>query len=171
MKKLFSLLTILLCIGCAPLNNNPISKVEDYLAKYQTLDESVIQKINDSIDSNYNQSQVDEYKKLMKEQYKSLTYEIKDDYIDGNKALVEVEIKVKDYYKAIEEANKKYSSYDENYLDTFDEYINYRLRKMKEVKDTVIYRVNISLTKNDENWSVDSPNFETLDKINGIHPH
>ena len=168
MKKIITLLTILsfICIGCTPLNNTPISKVEDLLNKYQVLDESVINELNYLIDNNYSDTQKEEYKKLIKEQYKELTYEIKDDYINGDNATVTVEIKVKDYYKAIDNIDKTY-----NYTSNNDEYINKIIDALKNVKDKVTYTIDFTLTKKNKEWIVDNLDTNTIYKLEGIAPY
>ena len=40
-------------------------------------------------------NQKKDYKELMKKQYQNLTYTIKDEEVDGNNAIVKVEIEVK----------------------------------------------------------------------------
>ena len=171
MKKLLILLIPFLCVACSTLDNNPISQTEQYLKTYQVLDEKIIKKLDENMLDTYNDTQKEEYKKVMKEQYKSLTYKIKDEYIDGDKATVTVAITVLDYYKVIDEANKYFVDHKDEFYDGFnyDTKLNdYKLSKLKEAKDKIIYTIEITLTKIDNKWVVDDISDETYNKINGL---
>ena len=88
MKKVFSLFVLLFLFGCS-LNNSPTSKVEELLNKYQMLDADIKSEIDSITDKeNLTETQKDRYKKIIESQYKNLSYEIKDEKIDGDIATI-----------------------------------------------------------------------------------
>ena len=98
MKKLIILIPLLL-IGCT-LSNTPTSKIEEFLGKYQSLNIEInTEKLN--IDKE-NKKEIEE---IIKRQYKNMSYEIKDEEIDGNKSVVTVEIEVYNYKDILNENN------------------------------------------------------------------
>ena len=105
MKKilLVFLLGLFLLTGCDNLMNTPTKKVENLLGKYQKMDEVVRTQLGDTLlmDAVLSKEQKDKYKELMEKQYNDLVYTVKDESIDGKTAVVEVEIEVYDYNKAI----------------------------------------------------------------------
>ena len=152
------------------LNNNPISIVEDYLYKYQTLDEEVINELNNSLKDDYTDSQKEKYKEVMKEQYRTLTYKIKDDEVNGNKAKVKVSIVVLDYYKALKELNEYYENNKDN-LDTLEKLNDYKLEKLSHVKDKVEYTIEFNLIYNNSRWYLTDIDDSILSKINGVYEY
>ena len=79
MKKiiLVLLVTIITLTGCE-LNNNPNSKVEELLGKYQMLDDSInVTSYPISNSTNLDNDTEEEYRKIIEKQYKNLSYEIK----------------------------------------------------------------------------------------------
>ena len=104
MKKIIvSVLALFLLVGCGNMMNTPTKKVEEFLSKYQTMDEKVLSQLYEVIDSagTMSKDQKEKYRELMKKQYKNLSYKIDDETEDGDHATVEVEIEVYDYATAI----------------------------------------------------------------------
>lgn len=168
MKKITLLfIFLLLLIGCT-LSNTPTSQVEDLLTKYQTLDSDIESGINKILDSeNLTTNQRDRYKKLIESQYQNLSYEIKDEKIDGDNAVITVELELLDYKKAINETN---SSYDGNTDYTVEEYNDTKLDNLEKVKDKVTYTVEFNVKKDkDGNWKVEALDNETIKKIQGMY--
>lgn len=129
MKKIFVCLITILFItltGCSTnINNTPTKKVEEFLNRYQTLDSKVISDLDRVVEEEekFNTSNREDYKELIKNQYKDMTYMIKNETINGDKAIVEVEITVKDYKKVMDEAEV----YRNNNMQLFsDELGNYK---------------------------------------------
>ena len=51
MKKILSIFTLLLLVvGCGNMMNTPTKKVEEFLSKYQTMDEKVLTQLDEVID-------------------------------------------------------------------------------------------------------------------------
>ena len=82
MKKIIGILSIIILTGCNTLDisNTPTKKVEEFLNKYQILDEEVLNELDDVIDSktNLNVENKEEYRKIIKKQYKDMQYTIKE---------------------------------------------------------------------------------------------
>ena len=96
MKKiiLILLITIVTLTGCE-LNNNPNSKVEELLGKYQMLDDSInVTSYPISKSTTLDNDTEEKYRKIIEKQYKNLSYELKDEETDGDTATVTAEIEV-----------------------------------------------------------------------------
>ena len=168
---------IIFLTGCSTdINNTPTKKVEEFLTKYQTLDVEVIKDLDKVIEEEekFNTVNREGYRELIKNQYKDLTYLIKDETIDGDKAIVEVEITVKDYKKVMDEVSiyrdnniAQFSDELGNYKETL--YIDYVLEQLKNTKDTVKYTLELGTTKVDKTWILDQISEEDEDKILGIY--
>lgn len=176
MKKIFLILTILLLVGCADLSNTPTKRVENFLKDYQTLDEEVLNDLDDVInnDITMDMNQVETYRDIMKKHYQNLTYEIKDDTIDGDNATVTVEITVTDFRNVLNEAesylNNNMSEFnDESGNYSISKYNDYRLEKLKDAKDKVKYTIYLNLTKVNDEWILNDIDPITYDKINGMY--
>ena len=206
MKKLLItlLLSLSLVTGCDmidDMDNTPTKKVEAYLNKYQTLHDDIINEIDESTiqDTDFTEEQVEEYKKIIKNNYQKMTYKIKDEKIDGDKATVTAEIVVIDYTKSLADIENYYNeqsttrNIDEGivpYTNDNDSSLNddnenkdnednkdneemsfaeYKLNKLKETKDTATYTIEFNLVKNNEEWTLNKPSLEVIQKINGIY--
>ena len=164
-KKIFLLITIVLLIAGCSIYNTPTSKVEDLLMKYQKLDNDISIDIDNVIDEqNLTEEHKDRYRKLLENQYKNLSYEIKDELIDGDEATVLVEIEVIDYKRAIGDLTFDSSIY------TKESYDEEKLNRLEKAKDKVKYTLEIKLTKDDDgNWKLDALTNEQIKKIQGMY--
>ncbi len=178
MKKIILIIFSLLIVGCSigkDLTNTPTKQVEVMLSKYQTLDEDVIENINEVVNKKeeINNKNKEEYKNVIKKQYQNLTYEIKNETVDGEDAVVEVEIEVFDYktaLKEIEEYRKKHEEefYEDEKFDN-NKFTEYKLKKLKEYKERVKYTLELDLTKKDDKWILDNLSSEEKSKIEGTY--
>lgn len=180
MKKILIMsCALLIFVGCTTnLDNTPKKKVEEFFNKYQTLDSSVLNDLDGvlgaevTLDERYK----DEYRKIVKNNYQKLSYDIKDETINGDTAVVEVEIEVIDYSKAINESelylntNQNEFMNDDNEYDE-NKYNDYRLNLFKNTNDTVKYTLNLGLTKKDKEWTLDRLSDTDLAKINGTYSY
>ncbi len=152
MKKIIYLFIILL-VSCS-LNNTPTKRVEELLGKYQTLNKKITINYKD-INENAKELYKKEYEEIIKKQYKNMTYEIKEEKIDGNYAEVTAEIEVLDYKEIID-----------NNKDNEEELIT----KLKKAKNTIMYTLVITLTKDDKKrWEIDGLTEEQKKKLLGIN--
>lgn len=171
-------LTILLS-GCGEtLNNTPTKQAEMFFMNYQTLNRDVIEDLNSVVedDNSMNDSQKEKYKNIMKNHYKNLVYDIKDERINGDTAIVTVEIEVYDYSKTIANANSYLEEHMEEFLGDDNKYsqekfIDYRLNELENVKDKVKYTLDLNLTKIDDKWQLDKISSLDEDKILGIYEY
>lgn len=106
--------------------------------------------------------------------------------IDYTKSLEDIE----NYYndqnitRNIDEESKPYTNDDENMndnesvlnddenMDDDDKkmsFAEYKLKKLKETKDTATYTIEFKLTKNNDEWTLNEPGLEVRQKINGIY--
>ena len=165
MKKIFLLFMMLsLLVGCS-MANSPTSRVEDLFGKYQRLDNDIDMGIDNVLsEQNLTTEHQDRYRKLLESQYKNLSYEIKDELIDGDSATVLVEIEVVDYKKEINDLVYDVSIY------TKEQYDEEKLTRLEKAKDKVKYTLEIGLTKDDDgNWKVNALTNEQIKKIQGMY--
>lgn len=168
MKKIILVFTfLLLLVGCS-LSNSPTSKVEDLFSKYQTLDKDIRKGIDDVVNEEVlTTEQVRRYKDIIEKQYKNLSYEVKEERYDGEKATITVEIQVLDYKKAINEISSTYLKMDDY---TVEEYNDAKLSALEEVKDNVLYTIDFEVVKDSNgNWRLSALSNETIKKILGMY--
>ena len=164
MKK--NILTIILLsiilFGCS-IANSPTSKTEELLSNYQRLDENIIISYTDLItDITIDEDLKNNYNDLIKDQYQNLSYEIKEEVVDGNTAVVTTSIDVLDYKKVINKYNK-----NDYPLNKYHELI---IEDLKKAKTKVTYTIEFTLTKdNKNNWKMDNLSNEQKQKLLGIY--
>ena len=110
----------------------------------------------------------------MKKQYQNLTFEIKNESIDGSQATVQVEIEVFDYASSIAKSEtylltNKTDFVDENNEVDEEKFMNYKLEQLNNVKDKVTYTINFTLTKTDGKWQVDDITDIDRQKLHGLY--
>ena len=162
---LFALpILFIILVGCE-MANTPTSKVEDLFTKYQKLDTDIDNGINNILDEqNLSESQKERYRKILENQYKNLTYQIKEETIDGDNATITAEIEVTDLKKSLEGLVFDSTIYTK---ETFDEE---RLNRLEQAKDKVKYTLDLTLTRgsNDE-WKLNALTNEQIKKIQGMY--
>ena len=180
MKKILLSLFIVLFLltGCNNLMNTPTKKVELLLGKYQKLDDEVLTQLGDSLlsDTVLTKEEKEKYQELLKRQYKNLTYTVKNEAIDGKTAMVEVEIEVYDYNKAITSSeeyllNNQSEFQDETGNINTVKYNDYKLNEIEKMKDRITYTINFTLSKIDEDWMVDDLTDTERQKIHGLYAY
>ena len=180
MKKILVFLVMILFIitGCNDLMNTPVKKVENLLNNYQKKDDEVLKQLNDILlsDALLSVEQRDKYKELMERQYSNMTYKIKNEAMDGKTAVVEVEIEVYDYNRAITEAEDYLLSNPSEFQDeegnvNSSKYNDYKLTKMEEINDRVSFTINFTLSKIDDEWIVDDLTEAERMKIHGLYAY
>ena len=177
MKKIIAFLSIIILTGCAILdiNNTPTKKVEEFLNKYQILDEEILNELDNVISSKtkLDITNKEEYREIIKKQYKNMQYTIKEETIDGDEATVTAQIIVKDFTKIINDAeNYKRENMNEFYENnTYNDnlYKKYLIDKLKDAKERVTYTLEFKLHKKNTKWTLDPINEEIEDKILGIY--
>lgn len=175
MKKFLVILSgLLLLVGC-DFNNSPTKSTEEFLMKYQELDDAVLSDLELVIEGTTLtlDTHKEEYTKAMKMQYSDLKYEIIEEEVDGDEATVEVKISVYDFYKIQKDAETYKETHESEFLtdEVYDEakFMSYKLKQMVNASDRVEYTIDINLTKEDNEWVVKSFDKDTLDKIHGTY--
>ena len=182
MKKFFTFLAFALVLtGCSigeDMDNTPTKQVEAYLNNYQTLDSNVLAEL-DSIVNNeemFDEDQKVTYRDILKKHYQDLTYTIKEETVNGDKATVEAEIEVTDYTKALKEAESYRTTNESEFLNEnneFDEikFNTYKLDLIKDSDERVKYTIYFSLTKENDEWKLDDLTDTEEEKILGIYEY
>ena len=162
-KKLLLLVLPFLLFACS-MSNTPTSKVEDLLTKYQRVDNDITQGIETVLnEQNLTDTHKERYRKLLENQYKNLSYNIKDEIIDGDNATVIVEVEVVDYKNSINDLTFDSTIYTK---ESFDET---KLDRLESAKDKVTYTLELTLTKDDEGtWKLNALTNEQIKKIQGM---
>ena len=181
MKKVLSILGLALVLtGCSigNMDNTPTKKVETYLNNYQTLDSNVLSELDSLVNQEemFDEDQKTTYRDIMKKHYQDLTYMIKEETVNGDKATVEVEIEVNDYTKVLKEAETYRTTNEDEFLDDegmFDEskFNDYKLDLLKNNKERVKYTIYFSLTKSGDEWALDDLTETEQEKILGIYEY
>ena len=169
-------LFLMILTGCSDMMNTPSRRVEEFLGKYQMMDQEVVKDLDKTIEeSNYSEEGKEEYKNLMQKQYQNLTYKIKNEQTDGYQATVEVEIEVFDYANALEKANDYIKEYEEEFQEdekksSAKKKEEYKIKQLKAVTDKAHYTINFSLTKDDKRWKLNPISDVDVEKIHGLYP-
>jgi len=177
MKKILLLVAaLILMVGCDSVMNTPTKKVEVFLNKYQALDKDVLGQLDEVIiqEGTLSDEQKKIYTSVIQNQYQNLIYTIKDETVDGNSAMVEAEIEVKDLTKAMTEADEYLVTNPDEFKNELGEidnekFVEYKLNKMKDYKEKVKYTITFTLTKVDKEWQLDEITEEIRQKIHGIY--
>lgn len=182
MKKILIIIIIFLLTACSTTKNTPTSTVEAYITRYQNLDSNVLKELDNSLakEKNMSEDQKEIYKDLLEKQYQNLSYKIKNEDVIADLATVSVEIEVLDYATSISNSKKYFLEHtsdfigkDENLseenVDENSAYIDYKLKKLKEVKDKTKYEITFELEKDDDSWKI--KNLDEVDrrKIHGLY--
>ncbi len=181
MKKIIVpiILSFILFTGCGEkLNNTPTKQVEMFFMNYQTLNQKVIDDLDNVLknDNTMTNDQKEKYKEIMKKHYKNLTYDIKDEVVNGDTAVVTVEIEVYDYSKKKASVDEYVKNHSDEFLDddnkfSDEKFISYRLSEFENVKDKVKYTLELNLTKIDDKWELNDISSIDEDKILGIYEY
>lgn len=170
MKKIlfFMIVSLAFLSGCDLMMNTPTKKVEELLAKYQSVDDDVRNDIDNVVNSEVlTGEQKNNYSSIIEKQFKNLTWTIKDEKIDGENAVVEVEIEVMDYKKILNQLNLEYANRtDWTTAQLTDEKIN----RLNNAEEKVKYTLELNVSK-DDNGSWGTPNLTDVDrkKILGMY--
>jgi len=181
MKKVLGILVLALVMtGCSlgDMDNTPTKQVEAYLNDYQTLNSNVLTSIDALVDQEemFDEDQQTTYRDIMKKHYQDLTYTIKEETVNGDKATVEAEIEVNDYTKALQQAETYRTTNETEFMNDegiFDEsmFNDYKLDLLKNNKERVKYTIYFSLTKTNDQWVLDDLTETEQEKILGIYEY
>ena len=164
MKKIILIVIIFslsLLTGCS-LGNTPTAQVEELLSKYQMLDNEIsINYISIATDTNLNQDIIKRYEDVIRDQYRNLSYEIKEEIIDGESAIVTTQIEVMDYKTIINKYNR--NDYE------LEKYHDLVLNDLEDATEKITYTIEFNLIKGEEDkWQVNNLTTEEEQKLLGI---
>lgn len=166
MKKrlIFLVIPVFFLVACS-LSNTPTSKAEELFSKYQKIDNEIDREITLVLDEqNLTEAQKERYRKILEKQYKNLTYQIKDENIDGDTALVIAEIEVLDLKRAIDNLVFDSSIY------TKQAYDEEKLNRLESAKDKVTYTIELNVYKDQNgNWKLNTLSSDKIKKIQGMY--
>ncbi len=175
-KLIFSLLSILFVTGCSLFTEDAKLVVENYLGNYNTLDEVVMNELDNSLESmDLTKNQKDTYRGIIENQYQDIYYDITNISYDGDTAVVELNIEVYDLYSAQKNAQEYLNSNYEEFLNDNGEYneemfLDYKLDLMEEQDKRIEYSLEFELDKTDDgNWYVMQLDEIELEKIHGVY--
>ena len=176
-QKILILISLIIFIaGCTLTSSttSPKRAVEDLFGKYQSLDKKVVEQLDDVIaGETLSAVQQSDYKELMRKQFQYLTFTLKDEIIDGDTAVVTVEIEVFDFAKANKETETYLSSHEKEFTENGTRsnalYQNYKIDQLKDVKDRIKYTLDLGLTKTDDKWKLDELSDIERQKIHGLY--
>ena len=196
MKKIFGvlLLSILFLTGCGNSLNTPTGAVEEYLKRYQNLDDQVLAQLDKVIDSDVSMSdeQKDNYRELMINQYKNFSYKIVNEIDTGDEAEVEVELEVLDYASSIGESRTYFKNHQDEFkseaeptddkdddevvggvvgksIDEISSFIDYKIKNMKTVTNKSKTTITFYLNKIDNEWVVEDLSDNDIQKLHGLY--
>lgn len=174
-KILFLVFSIIVMVGCVG-NFTPSERVEEMFNRYIKNDKDIMDELDAYIGKqNLSSDQKDKYKSIIKNEYATIKYSIKDEKINGDEAVVEVALEVKDLYKASKNSSDYLvdhaSDFYENGVYDRGKFIDYKLDEMEKYGETVKYNVYINLVEKDGIWTIEQIDNETLEKIHGIYDY
>ncbi len=180
MKKiLIFLISILFIAGCScnkEESNTPKGEVQKLFSDYNSLSSDVLIQLDSVMENeDLTDSHKTRYKDILKRQYEDLKYEIKDEVITDENAIVTVEIEVYDLKKAVTESNTYIELNKKDFYSEGTEIINsvkewdYKLDKMEKTTNRVKYTIDFSLTKIDNKWILDDLLESDRQKIHGLY--
>lgn len=200
MKKIlisFLALLVMFMTGCGNDMATPTAKVEEFLGRYQSMDSDVLTQLDNVIsnDTTMDDTQKKDYKSLMEKQYQNMSYKIKDEEINGNKASVLVELEVFDYAGSISESRDYYTEHRDEFddkemgndgadtdndgkdeegevvggaVDTISSFITYKIKQLMDVTDKAKYEITFHLNKEDGEWVMEDITDVDRQKIHGL---
>ena len=178
MKKIIALLLVVFIVtGCTLVGSKPKDSVSRFLNNYKNNSESVVKELDEYLASqDLEEETLKDYKELYLKQYSNLKYDIKDEKINGDSAIVEVQITVFDCYKSDKLAGDYFTANQADFVGDdgdidFSKYFAYKIRKMLDTTDTVDYTLTINLKKKDSKWEVEPLTHEELTKLHGTYEY
>lgn len=175
-KILLIVLSILFLTGCM-MSNTPTSKVEALLNKYNSNDEAIVSELKDYLDGKELSKDLKEkYQEVYLKQFSDLKYEVKDEVIDGDNAVVTAQVTVYDFYKTEMNSNNYLTEHrDEFYNDEGiydkEKFEKYKLDELEKTNEKIDYTIDFNLKKVDGEWTVDNLTQEQLEKIHGVYAY
>ena len=137
MKKFLVALMVIFLTACTlGAASTPRQKVSEFLDKYKNQNTDIISQLEETIDNEItDDDHKSRYRTLMTNQYKNMEYEIKDEIIEDDNAVVEVEVTVYDYASAIKNSNTYLNEHLDKFKKDEKETVNETDDKMDDADD------------------------------------
>lgn len=178
MKRKIAILLLMvgsfLLVGCGE-NMTAKDAVRDYLEMYVTLDDRVVDQLNDFVDKeDLTDTQKNVYKEVLRKEYTSLSYTLENETYDGDVAYITAKIHVIDLYKVQKDALHYFEEHKEEFNDEDGNYdkskfLDYKLEQMKMATDTTSYEIEFKVVEDDGHWTVSQLSNDALEKLHGIY--
>ena len=178
MKKFLLAIFIILLSACSLMQaNTPKERVKELLDKYKNQDTNIIYELENVISSEYTGDYKERYKELMLDQYKNMEYDITDEIIDGDTAIVTADVTVYNYGSIIDSANDYLRKHEEEFYKKDSEnkeidkekFMEYKLDLLENTSDRKTYTLEFTLTKENNEWKLDDLSNENISKLHGIY--
>lgn len=165
MKKFIVALMVILLSACTlGTAVTPRQKVSEFLDKYKNENTDIISQLEETINSDItDEDHRSRYKTLMVNQYKNMEYEIKDEIIEDDNAVVEVEITVYDYASAIKNSNTYLNEHLDEFKREAKETVNEIGEKVEEAADKVKEEINEATNNTDNTTNSDYDETKFMD--------
>lgn len=165
MKKFIVALMVILLSACTlGTAVTPRQKVSEFLDKYKNENTDIISQLEETINSDItDEDHRSRYKTLMVNQYKNMEYEIKDEIIEDDNAVVEVEITVYDYASAIKNSNTYLNEHLDEFKRETEETVNEIGEKVEEAADKVKEEINEATNNTDNTTNSDYDETKFMD--------
>lgn len=179
MKKIFVLffVTLVILSGCKAFEDSPTKVVNRFLNNYKNNDETVVKELNDYLETQeLDDETIEDYREIYLRQYSNMDFVIKNEKIDGDKANVEVQITVYDYYKTNIASGDYFTANQADFIDDdgdidLSKYLAYKIKKMLDTTDTVDYTLTLNLNKINDRWEIEPLTSEQLNKLHGTYEY
>ncbi len=174
MKKIIVvLLSIVTLFGCTTMNT-PTKKTEEFLTRYQSLNDAVLTDLDLSAETeNLGSTNTKTYKDVITRVYQNMKYEVTNEKIEGDEAIVTAKVTVYDLYKARTESEgylrDHAEEFQENGVYSQDKFVEYELDKMMKTEETIDYTIDFSLEKVEDEWKVKELSTTTKEKLHGLY--
>ena len=168
---------IIFAVGCGSMSNTPTRRVEEFFRRYQNTSDAVLIELGDFLDSlELDPNLREAYHAIYLRQYQDLEFEVRNETIEEDRAIVTVLIRVYDYYRANININNHIASNPDEFLDengifSQEKAFRYRIDHLGRVNNRVEHTIDISLTRVNNEWTIDTLSNDILEKIHGTFPY
>lgn len=147
-------------------NKTPIDLTKDFFNKYKKCDSEVVNKIEYPFNDELTDAQLKKYKELIKSQYMALDYEIAEEHIGEEDAIVKVQFNVLDYKSSYDKATSYLSLYGQDKSD--EKKVEYKLKEMEKTQEKEKYSIEFTFHKLDGKWHMMDLTDSDFQKLAGI---
>jgi hypothetical protein len=170
---LLILIAALLLFIKLKVDNSPKSLTEKYMESYQNLDSTVLDKISYPFSDELSKTQKKKYIEVLKRQYGKMSFEIVDEDITDDDAIINVEFTVYDLAAAYDKATNYIEVYStkfyENGAFSTTKAVDYKLASLNNCTDKVTYSVKFYYYKENGKWKMTDLSDSDIKKLDGTY--